>query len=130
MRSRSKYHSKKVNVNGIDFDSKKEAARYRELVLLERAGRIQNLQTQVKFVLIPAQYERYERISPKTGKRLQDGVRAIEKEISYIADFVYTENGKRVVEDVKGYKKGTAYSVFTIKRKMMLYFHNIRIKET
>lgn len=123
---RSKYKAKKVTVNGITFDSQKEYRRFCELVLLERAGRIQDLQRQVKFVLIPTQYERFERYSNKTGKRLADGVRAVEKEVSYIADFVYTEDGKQVVEDSKGYKTPE----YIVKRKLMLHVHGIKIKET
>lgn len=127
MRScRSKYNSKKTIVDGIEFHSQKEARRFRELVLLERAGLIQDLQRQVKFVLIPTQYERYERYSTKTGKRLKDGIRTVEQEVSYVADFVYTINGKQFVEDSKGYRTAD----YILKRKMMLYFHNIRIKET
>lgn len=128
MRSRSKYHSRKTTVDGIEFDSKKEANRYRELVLLERAGRIQNLQRQVKFVLIPAQYEILERYSEKTGKRLKDKKVTIEQECSYIADFTYHKDGKYIIEDVKGYKKGGAYAVFTIKRKLMM-LNGYRITE-
>ena len=112
--AKSKYHSRKITVDGIEFDSKKEAKRYSELLLLERAGAIQGLQRQVKYELIPSQR--------------QDG-RVVERACQYVADFVYEENGKTVVEDVKGYRDGGAYRVFTIKRKLMLYIHGIRIKE-
>lgn len=107
----SKYNARKIVLDGHAFDSKKEATRYAELSLLERAGEISGLKTQVKFELLPK----------------QDGERAC----TYVADFVYTDakTGERVVEDVKGYKKGQAYAVFTIKRKMMLFFHGIRIRE-
>ena len=107
----NKYHNKKVCYNGIAFDSKKEARRYSELLLLERAGVITNLQRQVPFVLIPSQ-----RINGKV----------VERECKYIADFVYTENGKKVVEDTKGMKT----EAYKIKKKMLLYFHGIKIKET
>ena len=125
-----KYNNKKVMVDGIKFDSKKEATRYKELKTLERAGIIQDLQRQVKYVLIPAQYEPSgeiytkgkEKGKPKKGK-------LIERECAYYADFVYTENGKTVVEDVKGYRDGQAYNLFTIKRKLMLYVHGIIVKE-
>lgn len=127
-RSKSKYFAKKVKVNGEAYDSTKEYKRYRELLLLEKAGAITDLQKQVKFVLIPAQYETFERYG-KSGKRLKDGQRCIEKECSYYADFVYYENGKKIVEDTKGYKKGTAYDLFTIKRKLMLSVHGIRVRE-
>jgi hypothetical protein len=53
----------------------------------------------------------------------------LEREISYVADFVYYENGQLVVEDVKGYKKGPAYAVFVMKRKLMLKVYGIRVKE-
>ena len=129
VRSRSKYHSRKVTVDGVVFDSQKEYRRFRELCLLEKAGQITGLQRQVKYVLLPAQYETYARFSEKTGKRLKDGQKTVEQECSYIADFVYQQDGKLVVEDVKGYKKGTAYAVFAIKRKLMLFFHGIRINE-
>ena len=116
---RSKYGSRKITRNGITFDSAKEARRYGELLLLERAGAIANLQMQVKFVLIPAQYET---TYTKTGKEKQ---KCIERECSYIADFVYYENGKKVVEDTKGFKTKD----YIIKRKLMLYVHGIEIKE-
>lgn len=118
----SKYGNKKVVRNGITYDSQKEANRHAVLKMLERSGKISDLQHQVKFVLIPAQYE------PDTvGKR--GGVKRgklLERECSYIADFVYTENGKQVVEDSKGFRTAD----YKIKRKLMLSVHGIRIKET
>lgn len=117
-----KYHNKKVTIDGMTFDSKKEYKRYCELSLLERAGEITELRRQVKCVLIPSQYE--PDIVGKKGGRKRG--KLIEREISYIADFVYIQNGKLVVEDTKGYKTPD----YIMKRKMMLYFHNIRIKET
>lgn len=117
-----KYRNKKVVVNGITFDSRKEARRYGELLLLERAGAIRDLQRQVKFVLIPAQRE-----PDIIGKR--GGVKPgklLERELSYVADFVYHQDGKRIVEDVKGYKTPE----YRIKKKLMLYVHGIKIKET
>lgn len=123
-RNYRKYQNKKVEVDGIIFDSKKEARRFNELSLLERAGAIQDLQTQVKFVLIPAQYETIERYGKK-GQRLKDGQKCLEKECAYFADFVYYENGKKVVEDTKGFRTAD----YIIKRKLMLYVHGICIKE-
>lgn len=120
-----KYGNKKVTLDGIEFDSKKEMNRYAELKLLERANEIRNLQTQVKFTLIPAQ-----RIDGKV----------VERECSYVADFVYNKcsgNCERceynantcrlnlVVEDTKGFKTKD----YIIKRKLMLRVHGIRIKE-
>lgn len=125
-----KYNNKKIIVDGIKFDSKKEALRYKELKMLERAGIIHDLQRQVKYVLVPAQYERTDEIytrgkdkgKPKKG-------RLIERECAYYADFVYTKDGNTIVEDVKGYRDGQAYNLFVIKRKLMLYVHGIIIKE-
>lgn len=106
----SKYNSRKISRDGITFDSVKEYRRWCELSLLERAGTIQNLQRQVKFELIPSQ-----RIDGKV----------IERPCTYIADFVYTENGKMVVEDTKGFRT----TDYIIKRKLLLWVHGIRIQE-
>ena len=118
---KSKYHSRKVTRDGIVFDSVKEANRGRELTLLEKAGEITDLKRQVEFVLIPDQRE------PDTvGKRggIKKG-KIIERKCSYIADFVYNENGKPVVEDTKGFKTKD----YIIKRKLMYCVYGVRIKE-
>ncbi len=120
---KSKYKAIKSYVNGIEFDSRKEARRYQELLLLERSGAISNLQLQVKFVLIPAQYEEVERYG-KNGNKLKSHRRLVEREVSYIADFVYEEDGKLIVEDTKGYKT----KEYIIKRKI-LYAKGIKIRE-
>lgn len=122
----NKYRNKKVTLDGIEFDSRKEAQRWFELKMLERAGEIQALQRQVKYILIPKQVETYERYG-KTGKRLADGERVIEKECAYYADFVYMDNRTRklVVEDTKGMRT----DAYIIKRKLMLERFGIRIKE-
>lgn len=111
-----KYGNKKVRYNGIVFDSRKEANRYAELKLLERAGKIAELQLQKEYVLIPAQY----RIV--NGKK-----KCIEKSCKYKADFDYYDCEKRenVCEDTKGFKTKD----YIIKRKLMLYVHGIRIVE-
>lgn len=120
---KSKYGAKKTVIDGITFDSKKEARRYNELRMMEKAGSISNLQRQVKFMLIPNQRE------PDTiGKR--GGTikgKLIEREVAYIADFVYYDNelGHEVVEDTKGFRTPE----YIIKRKLMLYLKGIRIKE-
>lgn len=106
----SKYNNQKIRVGGEVFDSKREYNRWCELRLLERSGIICNLQRQVKFRLIDSQ---------KTPERT-------ERPCDYIADFVYYENGKRVVEDCKGMRT----DVYKIKRKLMLEKYNISIKET
>ena len=114
---RSKYGARKTVFDGIVFDSKKEANRYRELKLLERAGEICCLRLQVPFELIPAQYEETGEVytkgankgKPKRGK-------CIEKAVTYIADFVYYNSDAtvRTVEDVKGMRT----PVYIIKRKL------------
>ena len=116
---KNKYHAHKVKVGDEVFDSRKELHRYEELLLLEKAGQIKNLRRQVKFLLLPSQRETI----MKKGKPRQGKV--IEREVSYKADFVYEENGQTIVEDVKGFKTKD----YLLKRKMMLYFHNIRIRE-
>lgn len=116
-----KYGNKKTTVDGITFDSIKEAKRFKELSLMQHSGMIQDLQRQVKFVLIPAQRE-----PDKVGAR--GGIRKgklIERECSYIADFVYQENGKTVVEDTKGVKTKD----YIIKRKLLLWVHGLKIRE-
>lgn len=102
----NKYRNKITVYDGIRFASKKEAKRYTELKLLAQLGAIQALELQVPFVLIPKQ----------PGER----------ECKYIADFVYTDNGERIVEDCKG-KKTREY---IIKRKLMRWVHGITILET
>lgn len=121
MRTRNKYGNEKVIRNGKVFDSAKEARRYGELSLLERAGEITDLKTQVKFVLIPSQREPDR--EGKNGKIIKG--KLIERECAYVADFVYKDNGKIIVEDTKGYRT----KEYIIKRKMMLYFYNIKIRE-
>lgn len=128
---RNKYHSKKIIRDGITFDSVKEYKRYCDLLLLERAGAISDLKRQVPFELIPAQFEEL-----PTGEYYKRGERkgqpkfkrvCIENSVVYNADFVYTENGKTIVEDTKS--SATKTKDYTLKRKMMLYFHGIRIRE-
>lgn len=126
MLRKSKYGSRKVTVNGETFDSVKEYHRYFELLILQKAGKISNLERQKPFELIPAQYETFARYGKK-GQRLKDGKRCIEKSVVYNADFYYIENGKEVVEDTKS--EATKTKDYILKRKMMLYFHKIRIKE-
>lgn len=106
----SKYHNRKVTVDGIIFDSAKEARRWKELCLMEKAGAISGLTRQEKFTLIPAQRH--------NGK-------VVERAVIYKADFAYLQGGKYIVEDVKGFKTPE----YILKRKMMLYVHGIRVKE-
>lgn len=123
----SKYHNRKViTSDGIEHASQKEANRWCELKLLERAGKILDLDRQVKFTLIPAQYEyEFEAVTKAKGKMPKG--KLVERECSYVADFVYidAESGNLVVEDTKGFKT----KEYVIKRKLMLYAHHIKIKE-
>lgn len=102
----SKYNAVKTTIDGQTFASKAEAKRYLELKGFERQGLISGLHTQVRFELVPK----------------QDGERAV----SYVADFVYTQDDKLVVEDVKGMRT----PVYKLKKKLMLYRHGIRVLET
>lgn len=117
----NKYKNTKTIVDGIEFDSRKEAARYKELKLLEAAGEISNLEMQVKFVLIPTQREP-DFVGVRGG--IKKG-KVIEKECSYLADFVYIRDGEVIVEDTKGIRTKD----YIIKRKLMLYLLGIRIQE-
>ena len=127
---RAKLGNKKVTVDGIEFDSKKEAQRYFELKLLLQAGEISDLELQKEFELIPAQYETFPRYGKK-GQRLQDGKRCIEKSCVYKADFAYKRDGQLIVEDVKGYRDpaSATYAKFVIKRKLLLCRFGIRVIE-
>lgn len=109
----NKYHAKPEVREGKRFHSGKEARRWKELQLQERAGVISDLRRQVRYLLIPSQYD-------KNGK-------CIERSCNYYADFVYTDRkGELVVEDAKGYKTQD----YIIKRKLMLQIYGIRILET
>ena len=108
----NKYGARKTEIDGIVFDSGREARRYSQLKLMERAGEIRDLKLQVKYNLIPRQNK-------------PDG-KIIERPVDYIADFVYKDAaGNTVVEDAKGRKT----KEYIIKRKLMLYVHGIRVQE-
>lgn len=108
-----KYGNKKVVLDGIKFDSKREAERYSYLKVLERVGEIEQLELQKKFVLVPAQRN-------KAGK-------VTERAITYRADFYYfnKKQGKWVVEDAKGVKT----AVYKMKKKLMRSVHGLNIVE-
>lgn len=119
-----KYGNRKVTTSdGQVFDSQKEANRWTSLKLMEMAGVIKELERQVEFELIPTQRE-----PDIVGKRggIRRG-RVIEKPVKYIADFRYVDakTGEVIVEDVKGMRTKD----YILKRKMMLYFLGIKIKE-
>lgn len=127
MRFKNKYYNVKTRTSdGLVFDSTKEARRWEQLLLLQKAGKITSLERQVKYEIIPAQYETYERFSKK-GVRIKDGQRLVERKVEYVADFVYTdaETGESIVEDAKGIRTKD----YIIKRKLMFAVHGIRIKE-
>lgn len=106
----SKYHAKKATVDGITFDSRKEAGRYLTLKAMEEDGLIGNLRRQVRYELIPA--------FDVDGKHYRP--------VFYVADFVYTADGKEVVEDVKGMKT----DVYRLKSKLFARRYGTSIKET
>ena len=101
----NKYRNKKTVFDGITFDSMKEAKRYKQLKIFERAGLIKDLKLQVPFVLID-----------KTSYG---------RAIKYVADFVYTEDNKMVVEDVKGVRT----DVYRLKKRLLAERYGIVIKE-
>lgn len=109
-KKQSKYRNQKVTIDGITFDSKREGERYRQLSMLESAGKIQYLTLQPVYELAPA--------VTIQGKKKQA--------LRYVADFRYIENGKTVVEDVKGMKT----DIYIIKRHLMKHLHGIDILET
>lgn len=119
MTAKTKYGSRKIIIDGIVFDSIREGNRYKELKLLERAGKISGLKRQIKYLLIPSQYED-EVINGKKKRR------CIERACFYVADFIYLEDRELVVEDCKGFRT----EAYIIKRKLMLQNYGIRIRET
>jgi len=103
----NKYGNTKVKTNVGVFDSQKEFTRYCQLIYLERAKEIKNLQRQVRYELIPKTH--YGRA------------------IYYVADFVYEEKGKIVVEDVKS--EATKTPVYKLKKRLLAEKYNIVITE-
>lgn len=106
----SKYHAKKTVVDGIEFDSAKEAKRYTKLRAMEENNEIHGLLLQVSFELLPS-FD-------------CDGVKY--RGMRYIADFVYHRDGKLVVEDCKGVKTPE----YKLKKKLMAYINHINIEES
>lgn len=97
----SKYNARKKSVDGITFDSQREAMRYSELKMLKMAGEIKDLQLQPEFML---------------QESFIDNKGAKHRPIIYKADFMYMEGSQVVVEDVKGMET----AVFKLKKKMFL----------
>lgn len=107
----NKYRNKKVTYFGNTFDSLKEGARFLELRQMLKEKKIVRLVLQKEFEVIPENWKN--------------------RATCYIADFVYEmPDGKVIVEDVKGWKKGPAYEVFTIKKKLMYHVLGIDVIET
>lgn len=106
----NKYHAKKTTIDGIEFDSAKEAKRYTKLRALEEAGKIQSLRLQVPFELVPS-FE-------------CDGVKY--RGMKYVADFVYYRDGKQIVEDCKGVKTAE----YKLKKKLMAFINHVNIEES
>lgn len=109
-RGGSKYHSRKTTIDGIQFDSAKEAKRFTKLRDMEKAGEIEGLRLQVPFEILPS-FE-------------CEGVKY--RGMKYIADFVYYRDGKQVVEDTKGWKT----SEYRMKKKLMAYINHVNIEES
>lgn len=113
-RNQSKYRNEPITIDGHRFPSKKEANRYKQLLLLQRAGAISALSLQVPFELQPAFRH------PITGKTI--------RAIHYIADFTYFDSdGKMHIEDVKGSEDFTTPE-FKLKRKMFIYKYGTDIE--
>lgn len=107
---KSKYHAKKTTVDGITFDSRRESDRYLVLKGMEEDGAIEDLRRQVRYELVPA--------FDVDGRHYQP--------VFYVADFVYVEDGKEVVEDVKGVRT----DVYKLKSKLFARRYGMSIRET
>lgn len=110
---KNKYKAKKAVIDGIVFDSRKEAKRYTELKKLEEMGSIRNLSLQVQFELIPS------------FEIVIDGKKRKRRPITYVADFVYYRDDEKVIEDVKGLRT----PVYKIKKKLFEYRYHETIRE-
>lgn len=122
MRPSTKFNNRKFENKDGRWDSNGEYQRWLFLRDQERQGFINNLQRQVKFVLLPTQY-RDEVVHLKTKDKVVR--RVAEREVTYTADFVYEKDGKVVVCDFKGYPNDR----WPLKKAMMLYFHGIAVRE-
>lgn len=109
----SKYNSRKTTVDGITFDSKKEARRYLVLKQMEQDGEIKNLRLQVPVELVPS------------FEIVVDGKKRKRRPITYVADFVYYRDDEKVIEDVKGLRT----PVYNIKKKLFEYRYHETIRE-
>lgn len=122
MYKRRKYGNRTISNALGEFDSKGEYQRWLFLLDAQKSGLITNLRRQVEYILLPTQYKT-EIVHLKTkDKEVQ---RVAERAVTYIADFVYEKDGIVVAEDFKGFPDDK----YPIKRKMMLYFHGIAVRE-
>lgn len=137
-----KYRNKKIKVDGITFDSKKESLYYLKLKGDQASGRIKSFEVKKRFQLLPSQREILKckcgkNDSSETGVSICCGTmteygKVIERPVSYIADFVVHHlDGSSEVIDTKGFRSKTSggLQVYILKRKMMLYFYKIKITE-
>lgn len=123
IRKRAKYGNKKIVTEDGEFASRVEYNRWLFLKDAQERGLIRNLRKQVEYVLLPVQYKT-EIVQLKT--KIKPVIKVAERAVTYIADYVYEKaDGTLVVEDVKGFPD----EKYPIKRKMMLYFHKIAIRE-
>ena len=127
----NKYHNRVTFVNGIKFDSIKEANYYVFLKDLEKKGKISNLELQKHYVLVPAVKRTIEVVKQlKTKVKVEVKEKEIQHAIEYIADFVYTDNETGLVEVVDVKSEATRNDkVYRLKKKMMFAFNNIEIQE-
>lgn len=106
----NKYRNVKAELDGITFDSVHERDRYAELKMMEKSGLIKDLELQPVFELVPA---------------IRENGKVVQRAVIYKADFAYTYNGEKIVEDAKGVKT----QAYSIKKKLMRYVHNIVVRE-
>ena len=122
----NKYGAKRVGGNA----SRKEHNRAAQLLMMQRAGIISNLRQQVRFNLIPPQRDYAGTLIERACDYIDDQgnvVVGVDEVGDVVADFVYTDDqGNVVVEDTKGFRTRD----YIIKRKLMLFVHGIRLKET
>jgi hypothetical protein len=121
----NKYLNKKVEVDGITFDSRKESQAYIYLKKLQEEGAITNLTLQPKWEILPGIKEKFIKHLKTKDKECE---RTVQLPITYTADFLFEVNGQRVCLDVKPCKSLTP-QVFFLKKKMMRYFHGIDVIE-
>ena len=120
-----KYKNKKIEIDGIKFDSTKEGKRYLVLKQALYDGKIQKLELQVKYELIPSIKEKYvEHLKTKDKVK----TRTLQLPITYTCDFQYMKDGELIIEDIKASPK-LLPKEFVIKEKLMFWKYRIRIKK-